>query len=63
MKVESAPKRWLNKNEAMNYLGVSEDFLDKLRNEALVSFSQFGRRMIWYDIESLDQFIKEHKVI
>ena len=46
VKVEPAPKRWLNKQEAMSYLGCGEDFLEKLRNEALVSFSQFGSRMI-----------------
>ena len=45
-KVEPAPKRWLNKQEAMAYLGVGEDYLSKLRNEAKVSFSQEGR-MIW----------------
>ena len=36
-KVEPAPKRWLNKQEAMAYLGVGEDYLSKLRNEAKVS--------------------------
>ena len=39
-KVEPAPKRWLNKQEAMAYLGVGEDYLSKLSNEAKVSFSQ-----------------------
>lgn len=63
VKVEPAPKRWLNKQEAMAYLGVGEDFLDRLRNEALVSFSQFGSRMIWYDIASLDRFVLKNKVV
>lgn len=62
-KIEPVPKRWLNKHEAMAYLGVGEDFLDKLRNNALVSFSQFGSRMIWYDLASLDKFIIKNKVI
>lgn len=62
VKVEPAPKRWLNKQEAMAYLGVGEDFLDRLRNEALVSFSQFGRK-IWYDMASLDRFVLKNKVI
>ena len=35
-KVEPAPKRWLNKQEAMAYLGVGEDYLSKLRNELLL---------------------------
>lgn len=63
VKVEPAPKRWLNKQEAMAYLGCGEDFLDRLRNEALVSFSQFGSRMIWYDLTSLDKFVIRNKVI
>lgn len=62
VKVEPAPKRWLNKQEAMDYLGVGEDFLDRLRNEALVSFSQFGRK-IWYDMASLDRFVLKNKVV
>lgn len=62
-KIEPVPKRWLNKQEAMAYLGCGEDFLDKLRNEALVSFSQFGSRMIWYDLASLDKFVIRNKVI
>ena len=63
VKVEPTPKRWLNKQEAMSYLGCGEDFLEKLRNEALVSFSQFGSRMIWYDIASLDRFVLKNKVV
>ncbi|EYA00168.1 hypothetical protein M087_2217 [Bacteroides fragilis str. S23 R14] len=47
----------------MAYLGVGEAFLDKLRNEALISFSQFGSKMIWYDLASLDRFILKNKVI
>lgn len=62
-KVEPIPKRWLSKVEAMAYLGCSEDFLTKLRNEALVSFSQFGSKMIWYDLQSLERFILKYKVI
>lgn len=60
-KVEPVPKRWLNKQEAMAYLGVSEDYLKKLRDDASVSFSQDGR-MIWYELASLDRFILKNKV-
>lgn len=41
-KVEAVPKRWLNKQEAMAYLGVGEDYLARLRNEAKISFSKRG---------------------
>lgn len=60
-KVESVPKRWLNKQEAMAYLGVGEDYLAKLRNEAKISFYQEGR-MIWYDLASIDRFVLKNKV-
>lgn len=60
-KIEPVPKRWLNKQEAMAYLGVGEDYLTKLRNNAEVSFSQDGR-MIWYELASLDQFVLRNKV-
>lgn len=62
-KVEPVSKRWLSKVEAMAYLGCSEDFLKTLRDRALVSFSQFGSKMIWYDLQSLEKFVMKHKVI
>ncbi|MCS3304377.1 helix-turn-helix domain-containing protein [Bacteroides faecis] len=61
-KVEAVPKRWLNKQEAMAYLGVGEDYLARLRNEAKISFSQEGR-MIWYDLSSIDRFVLKNKVV
>lgn len=60
-KVVPAQKKWLSKQEAMAYLGVGEDYLTKLRNEAKVSFSQDGR-MIWYDLASIDRYILRNKV-
>lgn len=62
-KVEPVAKKWLSKDEAMAYLGCSEDFLKNLRDKALVSFSQFGNKMIWYDLQSIDKFITKNKVI
>lgn len=61
-KVESVTKRWLSKNEAKSYLGCSDDFLRTLRDNALVSFHQFGK-MIWYDLSSIDRFIQNNKVV
>lgn len=60
-KVVPAQKKWLNKQEAMAYLGVGEDYLTKLRNEAKISFYQDGR-MIWYDLASIDRYIIKNKV-
>lgn len=62
VKVEPAPKRWLSKQEAMAYLGVGEDYLKKLRDNASVSFSQDGR-MIWYDLASINRYILKNKVV
>lgn len=61
-KIQQVEKIWLNRDEAMAYLGCSDDFLARLRNEAQVSFSQFGK-MIWYDINSINRFLARNKVI
>ncbi len=62
-KIEPVPKKWLSKAEAMAYLDCSEDFLKTLRDNALVSYSQFGSKMIWYDLQSIERFVQRHKVI
>ena len=61
-KVEPVPKLWLSKDEAMAYLDCSKDYLDKLRNNAEVSFAQQGK-MIWYTVESINRFLNRNKVI
>lgn len=61
-KVEPVQKRWLSKEEAMNYLGVGEDFLRTLREAAELSYSKFGNK-IWYDLVSIDRFILRNKVV
>ena len=58
-KVESVQKLWLNKDEAMAYLGCSVDYL---RNNAQVSFAKDGK-MIWYNLESINRFLNRMKVI
>lgn len=61
-KIESVPKLWLSKDEAMTYLGCSGDYLDKLRNNAQVSFAKDGK-MIWYNLESINRFLNRMTVI
>ena len=61
-KVESVQKLWLNKDEALAYLGRSVAYLDKLRNNAQVSFAKDGK-MIWYNLESINRFLNRMKVI
>ena len=60
-KIVPVQKVVLNKEEAMAYLGVGEDYLAKLRNENEIVFSQKDRK-VWYDLESLNRFIRRYKV-
>lgn len=61
-KIQQVEKIWLNRDEAMAYLGCSDDFLLDLRNKAEISFAKFGR-MIWYDLRSIDRFLNRNKVV
>lgn len=61
-KIIQINKTWLTKKEAMTYLGCGENYLQKLRDNAEVSFSRDGK-MIWYDLESIDRFLRRKKVI
>lgn len=61
-KIININKTWLTKKETMTYLGCSEDYLQKLRDNAEVSFSRDGK-MIWYDLESIDRFLRRKKVV
>ena len=47
-KVEPVNKLWLSAKEAMAYLGCGEKLLEKLRNNAEISFSKYDRRTVWY---------------
>lgn len=62
-KVEPVQKTWLNKDEAMAYLGCSERFLQTIRDKAEISFSRFGSKMYWYELKSLDRFIERNRVV
>lgn len=55
-------KIWLNAAEAKAYLGCSDDFLQKLRDEALISFSRFGNKMYWYDVNSINKFLEKNRI-
>lgn len=62
-KVEPVAKLWLSAKEAMAYLGCSDKLLEKLRNDAEISFSQYNKRTIWYELRSLDRFIERNRVV
>ena len=61
-KTTPVAKLWLSKDEAKAYLGCSDDYLKKLRDRALVSFSRDGK-MIGYSLESINRFLNKNKVI
>ena len=61
-KVEPVKKTWLSKEEAMSYLGCSEGYLDELRNNAQFTFAR-RKKMIWYELASIEKFFKKHTVI
>ncbi len=62
-KVEPVQKTWLSAKEAMDFLGCGIDFLRDIRNSAEVSFAQYGNKMIWYELRSLERFIEKNRVV
>lgn len=62
-KVEPVNKLWLSAKEAMAYLGCSDKLLEKLRDNAEISFSQYNKRIIWYDLKSIERFIERNRVV
>lgn len=62
-KVEPVAKLWLSAKEAMAYLGCGEKLLEKLRNNAEISFSKYDRRTIWYELRSIERFIEKNRVV
>lgn len=62
-KIEPVPKKWLSMKEAMAYLGCSEDFLRSLKDKAEIRFAQYGSKMIWYELQSIERFLERNRVI
>lgn len=61
--INAIEKEWLSGEEAKKYLGCSDEFLQKLRDNALIGFSRFGHKMYWYELSSIKKFLLKHKVI
>lgn len=55
-------KPFLTCAEAQRYLGVSDKYMKKLRDNALVHFYRDGR-LTWYKRSDLEKYILSHKVI
>ncbi|MEG1861214.1 MAG: helix-turn-helix domain-containing protein [Bacteroidaceae bacterium] len=60
--VQDVPKTWLSASEAKKFLGCSDKYLQKLRDNAKVSFARDGK-MIFYNLHSIELFLNKIKVI
>jgi hypothetical protein len=54
--VRPIEKIWLSKREAKEYLDCADDYLQKLRDNASITFARDGK-MIWYHKESIDAYL------
>ena len=53
--------KWITGQEAMQKLGIkSKTTLQKLRDEGKIRFSQPARRIILYDVNSIDNFLEDY---
>lgn len=55
-------KTYLSTAELKKYLDCSDEFVEKLRNEAKLSFFRMGNK-IWYLKNEVDKIIQKHRVI
>lgn len=62
-KVESVPKKYLNLQETVNYLGVSEDTIRELRNKNLIKAYEIKNRFYLYDLDSIDRFVQSRDIL
>ena len=61
-KVTHIEKVWLSAKEARAYLDCGDTFLQKLRDNAEISFAKYGSKVYWYDRTSIDRFIQRNKI-
>ena len=55
------PDRWISGDEAMRMLRItSKSTLQKLRDEGKIRFSQPEKKLILYDLESINHFLQKH---
>lgn len=54
-------KEWLNASECMEMLGVRKTTLSKLRQTGAISYSKFGRKIL-YNAESVELYLHENKL-
>lgn len=64
-KVVSLQKTWLSQKEASKFLGMpSKNYWERLRNEALVTFSRIpGSNQYHYELKSLERLLEKNIVV
>ena len=61
-RIKEVEKVWRSSREVRAYLDCSHDYLQKLRDEASISFSRIGNKY-WYDLRSIDLLIRKNIVV
>ena len=61
-RIKEVEKVWLSSREVRAYLDCSDDYLQKLRDEASISFSRIGNKY-WYDLRSIDLLLRKNIVV
>lgn len=59
--IEETNSQWVESNEARNILGVSPKTWQKYRDQRLIPFAQFGRK-IFVKRGDLEAFMEEHYI-
>jgi hypothetical protein len=64
-KLVTVQKTWLSTKEALQFFGMtSYEFLERLRNEALVTFSEIpGSKGYYYELRSLERLLEKNIVV
>ncbi len=53
--------KWISSEEAMRMLRItSPTTLQKLRDEASIRFSQPAKKVILYDVDSIEKYLEKH---
>jgi hypothetical protein len=53
--------KWISPEDAMKLLGIkSKSTLQKLRDEDKIRFSQPEKKIILYDVDSINEYLEKH---
>ncbi|GAA3946798.1 helix-turn-helix domain-containing protein [Chitinophaga oryziterrae] len=60
-KLSTTEDKWIGGEEAMRKLRItSKTTLQKLRDEGKIRFSQPEKKIILYDVDSINEYLEEH---